>query len=91
MAQVVVILKVMPTGTDIDLKHIEKSAVSEITKFGGNFAKSEVKPVAFSLNSLLLYFIMEESIGSTEALESTISKIEGVNSVDVIDVRRTVG
>ena len=48
-------------------------------------------PVAFGISSLNLIFIMDESIGSTETLEKDISGIEGVNSVEVVDVRRAVG
>ena len=36
-------------------------------------------------------FAMDESIGSTDALEEEIKSIHGVNSVDVVDVRRAIG
>jgi translation elongation factor EF-1beta len=34
---------------------------------------------------------MDENIGSTESLEGELSTIEGVQNVDVVDVRRAIG
>ncbi len=91
MAQVVITLKIMPSSPEEDLGSIEKLAINEIAGFGGEVGKKEVQPVAFGLSAILLYFVMDESKGSTEALESRISAIDGVASVDVVDVRRAAG
>jgi translation elongation factor EF-1beta len=34
---------------------------------------------------------MDEKLGGTDPLEAKLSEIEGVNSVEVIDVRRAIG
>jgi len=34
---------------------------------------------------------MDESKGSTDTLEESIISIEGVNSVETVDVRRAIG
>jgi len=91
MAQVVITFRIMPEGPDTNLEAIEKKASKIIAEFGGEVGKSEKVPVAFGISSLNLIFIMDESIGSTETLEKDISGIEGVNSVEVVDVRRAVG
>ena len=92
MARVVVSLRIMPQGTEIDLGALEAKAKKEIVDFcNSREFKTQVQPVAFGLNSLNIIFVMEESIGSTEELESKISRIEGVESVEVTDVRRAVG
>lgn len=91
MARVVVTLKIMPESPDADLKAVEKKAEEEIKKFGGEVGKKEVEPVAFGLNALKFFFVMDESKGSTEELEKKISEIKGVGSVSVEDVRRAVG
>lgn len=91
MAQVVITLKIMPESPQTDLKAIEEKASKLIAEFGGSVGKSEQIPVAFGLKSLNLFFVMDEDIGSTETLESDISEIKGVNSVEVIDVRRAIG
>ena len=92
MARVVVSMRIMPQGTEIDLGELEIKAKKEIVDFcNSQEFKTEVQPVAFGLKSLNIIFVMEESIGSTEELESKISQLEGVESVEVTDVRRAVG
>lgn len=91
MAKVVVTLKIMPESPDTPLDEVQASATKEITSFGGEVGKVEVKPVAFGLKQILLYFVMDEAKGTTEPLEEKIRKIAGVASVDVIDVRRAIG
>jgi len=92
MAVVVITLRIMPSGPDADLNSIEKKAKEFVVSFAGKTQfKTEVKPIAFGINSVEMIFVMEESLGSTEKLEGQISKIEDVNSVEIIDVRRAVG
>lgn len=91
MAQVVVTLKIMPENPSVKLELIQEIASKKIAEFGGEVGKTEIEPVAFGLNALKLYFVMNEDIGSTEALENEIKTIRGVGSVEVIDVRRAIG
>ncbi len=92
MARVVVTLKIMPVDPSADLSEIEKHALDEVFKFAGKTEfKVEQVPVAFGLTSVNVTFVMDEAKGSTEELEKKIAKIKNVNSVDVIDVRRTIG
>ncbi|MBU0929943.1 MAG: elongation factor 1-beta [Nanoarchaeota archaeon] len=91
MAQVVVTIKIMPKSPDVDLKIIEEKAKEEITKFGGDTGKVEIEPIAFGLKAVNLIFVMDESIGNIDPLESKISEIDGVQSAEVTDVRRALG
>ncbi|MFO8016286.1 MAG: elongation factor 1-beta [Candidatus Woesearchaeota archaeon] len=91
MAQVIVTMKIMPTSPETDLGALEEKASKLINEFGGEIGKSEQEPIAFGLKSLKLMFVMNEDLGSTESLENDVGQIEGVNSVEVIDVRRAVG
>lgn len=92
MAQVIVTLRIMPESPETDLAKIEEEASKEITAFAGETdIKTETEPVAFGLNAVKITFIMDEAKGSTDALEETVKKIEGVNSVEAVDVRRAVG
>jgi len=92
MADVVVTLNIMPESPDIDLKKIEESSLAEIKSFTGiDNHKVEIVPLAFGLKAVKIMFVMAEDKGSTDVLEETIGKIEGVNSVEVTDVRRTIG
>jgi len=92
MAQVVVTLKIMPVSPESDLSLIQSKAEEEIKIFSGETEiKAEQEPIAFGLKALKLLFVMDESKGSTEELENKIKLIDGVNSVETVDVRRAIG
>ena len=92
MADVVVTMKIMPDSPEVDLTRLESSALEKIKTFTGiDNHKVEQEPVAFGLKALKIMFVMDEAKGSTDSLEQDISSIEGVNSVEVTDVRRTIG
>jgi len=91
MAEVVITLKIMPDGTKVNLEKVKAKAKELIKEFGGEVGKEEIEPVAFGLKALKLYFVMDESLGSTESLEENIKNISGVQSVEVVDVRRAIG
>ena len=92
MARVVVTLKIMPKTPKTDLSVIETRAMEHIRYFAGETeTKVEKEEVAFGLKALKIIFVMDESKGSTDALEESIKKIKGVNSVEVVDVRRAIG
>ena len=92
MAQVVVTLKIMPQSPDVDLAELEGQAKKKIVDFcSSQEFKTQIQPIAFGLKALIIYFVMEEKIGTTDRLEQAISQLEGVESVEVPDVRRAVG
>ena len=82
----------MPQSPEVDLPELEKKAKGEIIKFcSSKEFKTEIQPVAFGLKALVILFVMDESKGSTEELENMVKELEGVESVEVPDVRRAVG
>lgn len=92
MANVVVTIRIMPQNPGTDLSKIEAQAKKEIVEFcSSQEFKTQIEPVAFGLKALNIFFVMDEAKGSTEELENTISQIDGVESVEVTDVRRAVG
>ena len=92
MARVVVSLRIMPNGIEADLSLLEQLAKKEIVDFcASNEFKTSIQPIAFGLKALQIIFVMDESKGSTEALENKISGLNGVESVEVTDVRRAIG
>jgi len=92
MANVVVTLRIMPRDTGIDLSGLEAKAKKAIVDFcSSREFKTSVQPIAFGLKALDIFFVMDESIGSTEKLEETIRQQDGVESAEVTDVRRAIG
>ena len=92
MANAIATIRIMPESPDVDLKHIEKEALKVILNFAGKGdTKTEVIPVAFGLKSVNITFIMDEKLGSPDSIEGQLQSIDGVNSVETIDVRRAIG
>ena len=92
MSQVVVTIKIMPESPEVDLNKIETEAKEKIKTFSDSQEmKTEQEPIAFGLKALKITFVMDESRGSTDPLEETLKNLDGVNSVETIDVRRAIG
>ena len=92
MASVVVTLRIMPQNPNTDLSKVEAQIKNEIVDFcASKEFKTQIEPIAFGLKALNITFVMDEGIGSTEKVEQKISQIDGVESVEVTDVRRAIG
>ena len=91
MATVYITLKIMPESVDIDLSQLQTAVTTCITTYGGRIAQTMTEPVAFGLQALKIIFTLDESRGGTDPLEQQIQQIAGVQSADVVDVRRAVG
>jgi elongation factor 1-beta len=87
MAEVAVQLKIMPSSPDIDLKILSDEIASRVAQFG-RIHSSEESPIAFGLKALLLTIIVEDKEGGTEALETSISEIDAIESVQAVAVTR---
>ncbi len=92
MAKAVITVKIMPESPEVDLAKIEEEAKKIITDFAGKGeTKTEIEPIAFGLKALNIIFVMDESKGSPDPVTEDIAKIKGVNSAEIIDVRRAIG
>ena len=93
MGKAIITLKIMPESPESDLDSVQSAAEKMIDSFTGEEAEKrvELEPVAFGLKAVKLTFVMDQEKGSTEELEKEITTIDGVNSVDVVDVRRALG
>jgi elongation factor 1-beta len=87
MARVIITLKIMPEGIDVnmdDLLERVKGAIPEGTDIRAN----EVIPVAFGLKALRMNVAREESMGGTDDIEAAISALDDVAQVEVERVSR---
>ncbi len=92
MANAVVTIRVMPESPEVNMDVLKDKVLEKIKDFAGEGdTRVSIEPVAFGLKSLNIIFVMDESLGSPDALEDKITAIEGVNSFEVTDVRRAVG
>ena len=92
MANAVVTIKIMPESPETDLAKLEAAAKEKIRGFAGEGeTKTEIEPIAFGLKALKIIFVMDEEKGSPDPVAEEIQDLEGVNSAEVVDVRRAIG
>jgi len=91
MANVIITFKIMLNSPDTNIEDVENIVTIIIEDYGANVGRIEIEPVAFGLKALNITCIMDESKGGTDKLEDLIREVEGVKSVDVVDVRRAFG
>lgn len=92
MASVIITMKIMPQSPETDLEALKGMTNGLIKEFCGETeTRAEEEPIGFGLKALKMTFVMDEAKGSTDDLESKISALEEVQSVEVTDVRRTIG
>jgi len=85
---VAVKIKIMPKSPDTDLAKIQLE-IHDKLKEAKNMSIEE-KEVAFGLKSLILTFAWPED-KSTDDIENSLQKIDGVSSVEILDYRRAFG
>jgi elongation factor 1-beta len=91
MADAIVTLTIMPESPEIDLTKMEEVISKTVAEFHGEVGKTEVEPIAFGLNALKVIFVIDEAHGATDPIEDAVEKLEGIQSVEVTDVRRALG
>jgi elongation factor 1-beta len=87
MAEVAVQLKVMPRSPDVDLRSLSDRIELHVSQHGRLYS-CEVQPIAFGLKALMLTVIVEDKEGGTEAVEASLTEIDGVESVQVVAATR---
>ena len=80
----------MPISPEVDLNQIEKKVKLVIEKNSGKNCSFKQEPIAFGLKAIIVLFAWPEE-QELEKLENTLKKIENVNSVQIVDIRRAFG
>jgi len=80
-------LRIMPKSVDVNLDDIKEKLTGIVEKYG-KIHSTEVKPIAFGLNSLDIAVLLNDSQGGMEEIETEIRNLPGVGEVNVIDVNR---
>ena len=85
MGEAAIKYKIMPESMETDLDALKEKVLSAIPDFA-QVKGAEKKPVAFGLNSLEMMIVMDDKKGGLDDLEAAIAGVEGVQSVDVLEM-----
>jgi len=81
------IIRIMPEGVDVNLDDIKEKTEKEANRIG-KFHSAKIVPIAFGLKSLEVAVLMNDDAGGMDDLIGAVSKIEGVQSVEMTEVNR---
>jgi elongation factor 1-beta len=84
-------IKIMPSSPDVNLEKIKEFAKKIIEENKGMRISFKEEPIAFGLKAIIIGFEQNEDNGELDPIENRLEKIENVNSVEIIDMRRAFG
>ena len=83
-------IKFMPSSPEADLSEIEVNIRKILERNSVKNPQFDIEPIAFGLKAIIVMFGWPEE-KELETLEEELKEIDGIGSVEVVDMRRAIG
>ena len=90
MSVIAVKIKIMPESPETDMKRLQEQITEMLSENGVKNPSFQIEPIAFGLKALIVMLGWPEE-KELETLEADLGGVDGVNSIEILDIRRAIG